>query len=103
MTYHQERKLMSCYIEDPTAESEEPTKEGLLKGHAYAITGVCEVGANRLLQIRNPHGNRGWSGAWHDLKEEVRDMNGTYLSADSLLCLIHRLLAATWKMMANFT
>ena len=31
---------MSCYIEDPAAKSEEQTEYGLLKGHAYAITGM---------------------------------------------------------------
>ncbi|KNC49323.1 uncharacterized protein AMSG_05321 [Thecamonas trahens ATCC 50062] len=69
--YKAQNKLMSCYIEDLSADNEEPTEQGLLKGHAYAITGVCVVGANRLLQIRNPHGSTTWSGAWHDLKQEV--------------------------------
>lgn len=37
-------------------------------GHAYALIDCKEVDGNRLICLRNPHGNHGteWSGDWSD-------------------------------------
>ena len=42
--------------------------EGIIQGHAYAILDVKEFEGERLLQLRNPHGNGGaeWNGDWSD-------------------------------------
>ncbi|XP_054175913.1 calpain-12 isoform X20 [Homo sapiens] len=46
------------------------TEEGLVKGHAYSITGTHKVFLGftkvRLLRLRNPWGCVEWTGAWSD-------------------------------------
>ncbi|XP_068934655.1 calpain-12 [Petaurus breviceps papuanus] len=60
------------------------TEEGLVKGHAYSVTGTHKMSLGftkvRLLRLRNPWGRVEWSGAWSDscprwaaLPEEWRD------------------------------
>jgi calpain len=63
--------LFGCSIEaDPHIwEAKLPT--GLVKGHAYSITGMRVVdtphGKVPLLRVRNPWGNdQEWNGAWSD-------------------------------------
>jgi hypothetical protein len=42
--------------------------EGIVFGHAYAVLDIKNLDGNKLLQLRNPHGNRGaeWTGDWSD-------------------------------------
>ncbi|KAJ1108796.1 hypothetical protein NDU88_006166 [Pleurodeles waltl] len=51
-------------------ESEVHTPEGLVKGHAYSVTGAHQVehcGRNfQLLRLRNPWGRVEWNGRWSD-------------------------------------
>nr|XP_054396340.1 calpain-12 [Pongo abelii] len=46
------------------------TEEGLVKGHAYSVTGTHKVFLGftkvRLLRLRNPWGRVEWTGAWSD-------------------------------------
>ncbi|XP_055106946.1 calpain-12 [Symphalangus syndactylus] len=46
------------------------TEEGLVKGHAYSVTGTYKVFLGftkvRLLRLRNPWGRVEWTGAWSD-------------------------------------
>uniref|UniRef100_A0A7N6C0R3 Calpain 9 n=1 Tax=Anabas testudineus TaxID=64144 RepID=A0A7N6C0R3_ANATE len=53
-----------------SAESEAKTTTGLVKGHAYSITGLDMVnfrGQNiQLIRIRNPWGEVEWNGPWSD-------------------------------------
>ncbi|XP_008852147.1 calpain-12 [Nannospalax galili] len=46
------------------------TEEGLVKGHAYSVTGTHKVSLGftrvRLLRLRNPWGRIEWSGPWSD-------------------------------------
>jgi hypothetical protein len=41
---------------------------GIVQGHAYAVLGICEFDDYKLINLRNPHGNRGveWNGDWSD-------------------------------------
>ena len=41
-------------------------KNGLVKGHAYAIQEVREFDGHSLIRLRNPHGGHGalWNGEW---------------------------------------
>uniref|UniRef100_A0A0N5AK25 Calpain catalytic domain-containing protein n=1 Tax=Syphacia muris TaxID=451379 RepID=A0A0N5AK25_9BILA len=80
--------LFGCSIEAQPNEFEARTREGLIKGHAYSITGMrmVDVGGEKipLLRIRNPWGNdQEWNGDWSDSsylwqqisEEQKRDMN----------------------------
>uniref|UniRef100_A0A7N6FIG7 Calpain 9 n=1 Tax=Anabas testudineus TaxID=64144 RepID=A0A7N6FIG7_ANATE len=48
-----------------SAESEAKTTTGLVKGHAYSITGL-----DMLIRIRNPWGEVEWNGPWSDNSRE---------------------------------
>lgn len=43
---------------------------GLIKGHAYSITGISTVSVRgkevHLVRIRNPWGQKEWNGDWSD-------------------------------------
>ncbi|XP_034648609.1 calpain-12-like [Trachemys scripta elegans] len=50
--------------------SDEGEAHGLMKGHAYSVTGIDEVNykgeRKELLQLRNPWGKSEWTGRWSD-------------------------------------
>ncbi|XP_019405074.1 PREDICTED: calpain-8 [Crocodylus porosus] len=63
--------LLGCSIDiTGAAETEQITREKLVKGHAYSLTGAEEVNYHRrpekLVRIRNPWGEVEWTGAWSD-------------------------------------
>ncbi|KAJ6663604.1 hypothetical protein lerEdw1_009683 [Lerista edwardsae] len=65
------RSLMGAYIEvTGLRDREAQTAEGLVKGHAYSITGTHKLELQgkkmRLLRLRNPWGFREWTGRWSD-------------------------------------
>ncbi|VIO92639.1 Hypothetical thiol protease C06G4.2 in chromosome III, putative [Brugia malayi] len=72
--------LFGCSIEADPNEWEARMHNGLVKGHAYSITGMKMVNGPRgsipLLRIRNPWGNeQEWNGAWSDNSAEWRSIS----------------------------
>uniref|UniRef100_A0A674PGD8 Calpain 9 n=1 Tax=Takifugu rubripes TaxID=31033 RepID=A0A674PGD8_TAKRU len=67
--------MMGCSIDiTSSAESEAKLNNGLVKGHAYSITGLEEVNYRgrtvQLIRIRNPWGQVEWNGPWSDNSRE---------------------------------
>ncbi|XP_011542320.1 calpain-9 isoform X2 [Homo sapiens] len=63
--------LLGCFIDTRSAaESEARTPFGLIKGHAYSVTGIDQVSFRgqriELIRIRNPWGQVEWNGSWSD-------------------------------------
>ncbi|XP_036292238.1 calpain-9 [Pipistrellus kuhlii] len=71
----QRGSLVGCSIDiKNSAESEARTPFGLIKGHAYTVTGVDQVRFRgrdtELVRVRNPWGQVEWNGAWSDSSSE---------------------------------
>lgn len=67
--------MFGCSLEADPNQWEARLPNGLVKGHAYSITGVRVIdgprGRTPLLRIRNPWGNaQEWNGAWSDNSSE---------------------------------
>ncbi|XP_078392321.1 calpain-2 catalytic subunit-like, partial [Cetorhinus maximus] len=67
----QRGSLMGCSIDiTSAAETEAVTRQKLVKGHAYSLTGAEQVAFRgtqvELVRIRNPWGQVEWTGAWSD-------------------------------------
>ncbi|XP_066494215.1 calpain-12 [Tiliqua scincoides] len=63
--------LMGAFIQVSSHQDRElQTAEGLVKGHAYSITGIHKLELEgkkvRLLRLRNPWGFQEWNGRWSD-------------------------------------
>uniref|UniRef100_A0AAY4A6J2 Calpain catalytic domain-containing protein n=1 Tax=Denticeps clupeoides TaxID=299321 RepID=A0AAY4A6J2_9TELE len=63
--------LLGCSIDiTSAADSEAITRQKLVKGHAYSLTGAVEVNycgqKQKLVRMRNPWGQVEWTGAWSD-------------------------------------
>ncbi|XP_047235509.1 calpain-5-like isoform X3 [Girardinichthys multiradiatus] len=80
---HNRDGLISCSIRATTVEDMEARLEcGLVKGHAYAVTDVRKVRLGhgllaffkseklQMIRMRNPWGEKEWSGPWSDSSEE---------------------------------
>ncbi|XP_070807123.1 calpain-9 isoform X3 [Pituophis catenifer annectens] len=72
--------LVGCSIDiSNAAESEARTPTGLIKGHAYSVTGIDEVNYRgqtvRLIRVRNPWGQVEWNGAWSDNSSEWNSLS----------------------------
>uniref|UniRef100_A0A4W3HRT3 Calpain 9 n=1 Tax=Callorhinchus milii TaxID=7868 RepID=A0A4W3HRT3_CALMI len=71
----QRRSMVGCSIDiSSSAETEARTPSGLIKGHAYSVTGLQEIKYKgkpvRLIRVRNPWGQVEWNGAWSDNSAE---------------------------------
>ncbi|KAF5897914.1 calpain-2 catalytic subunit-like, partial [Clarias magur] len=67
--------LLGCSIDITSAlETEAMTRQKLVKGHAYSVTGAEVVHLNgspvELVRLRNPWGQVEWTGAWSDDSKE---------------------------------
>ncbi|XP_063246588.1 calpain-9 isoform X1 [Prinia subflava] len=76
--------MVGCSIDTSSAaESEARTPFGLVKGHAYSVTGIEEVCPEvsyrgrqvQLIRIRNPWGQVEWNGPWSDNSAEWRSVS----------------------------
>ncbi|XP_071950626.1 calpain-5-like [Antedon mediterranea] len=86
---HHRNFLMSCSIKIKSAEEmEAKTEVGLVKGHAYGITGVKDVKLSKhgvlslfnrekvkLVRLRNPWGEKEWNGPWSDGSDEWKKVS----------------------------
>ena len=59
-----------CVIAASTSGADEgestAQQQGLVQGHAYAVTTVRHVGKHKMLRLRNPWGSFEWTGDWSD-------------------------------------
>ncbi|XP_066235225.1 calpain-9 isoform X1 [Saccopteryx leptura] len=88
--------LVGCSIDTRTAaESEARTPFGLIKGHAYSVTGIDQIQHHHsgvitrtslvnfsgqkveLIRVRNPWGQVEWNGSWSDSSSEWRAVDPT--------------------------
>ena len=69
-TLYSHGDLLGAGSSNPSKQGDACTNElGIVEGHAYAILKVAEADGNRLIQLRNPHGELSkaeWSGDWCD-------------------------------------
>ncbi|XP_059186372.1 calpain-2 catalytic subunit-like [Centropristis striata] len=73
--------LLGCSIDiTSAADSEAVTRQKLVKGHAYSLTGAVEVNyrgrQEKLVRVRNPWGQVEWTGAWSDGSSEWNYVQG---------------------------
>jgi Ca2+-binding EF-hand superfamily protein len=70
MRHKNKVSLMSCSIKAERNEIEQKLDSGLVKGHAYSVTSAATVNVRgkviKLLRIRNPWGQKEWTGDWSD-------------------------------------
>ena len=67
--------MMTADLFVPEGNSlEDESENGLIYGHSYSITKVCqaqtELGEISLIRLRNPWGKDEWKGAWSDSSKE---------------------------------
>lgn len=72
--------LMGCSITAAPNQIEAKGEMGLVKGHAYSVTGATTVSYRgrdvRLVRVRNPWGNdREWEGDWGDKSSQWRGLS----------------------------
>uniref|UniRef100_UPI003AB09BE3 calpain 2, (m/II) large subunit, like n=2 Tax=Centroberyx gerrardi TaxID=166262 RepID=UPI003AB09BE3 len=72
--------LMGCSIDiTSSSDSEAVTRQKLVKGHAYSVTGAAQVeyrgGMEKLIRIRNPWGQVEWTGPWSDGATQWRQIS----------------------------
>ncbi|CAL8241572.1 unnamed protein product [Merluccius merluccius] len=86
---HDRRALITCFIRPAEGETVESVLDcGLVRGHAYGVTGVRKVwkgdqlqrghsGTSRLLMVRmrNPWGTTDWTGPWSQRSQEWQQLN----------------------------
>ncbi|XP_038656543.1 calpain-9 [Scyliorhinus canicula] len=72
--------MLGCSIDiTSVTETEARTKTGLVKGHAYSVTGLDQVNSRgrpvQLIRVRNPWGQVEWNGSWSDDSTEWKTVD----------------------------
>ncbi|XP_078397896.1 calpain-9 isoform X1 [Cetorhinus maximus] len=72
--------MLGCSIDITSAtETEARTTTGLVKGHAYSVTGLDQVNSKgrpvQLIRVRNPWGQVEWNGLWSDDSPEWKTVD----------------------------
>ncbi|XP_067117759.1 calpain-2 catalytic subunit isoform X1 [Osmerus mordax] len=66
----QAKSLMGCGTPQGETSANTVAENGLVRGHAYTVTGVTELTRNgrpvKLVRLWNPWGEREWNGDWSD-------------------------------------
>ncbi|XP_077574641.1 calpain-2 catalytic subunit-like [Stigmatopora nigra] len=80
--------LLGCSIDiTSAADSEAVTRQKLVKGHAYSLTGAVEVNfrgrPEKLIRVRNPWGQVEWTGSWSDGSSEWNYVQGDCPNANA--------------------
>eukprot|EP00912_Choanoflagellata_sp_UC4_P002081 UC4_evm4s1326 len=50
----------------PAGSDTNVSSKGIVQGHAYSILSVIEADGNKLINLRNPWGQKEWTGKWSD-------------------------------------
>ncbi|GCB75657.1 hypothetical protein scyTo_0016458, partial [Scyliorhinus torazame] len=74
--------MLGCSIDiTSVTETEARTKTGLVKGHAYSVTGLDQVNSRgrpvQMIRVRNPWGQVEWNGSWSDDSTEWKTVDAT--------------------------
>ncbi|XP_056396540.1 calpain-5-like isoform X2 [Hyla sarda] len=80
--------LICCHLKAASSRDMEVVNPmGLIKGHAYSVTGIKKVTLGEktlcfgkttklfMIRMRNPWGKREWKGAWNDESEEWKKVS----------------------------
>ena len=68
MKYRQAGYPMGAGSPESARGDLEVSQNGIVQGHAYAVLDVQELDSEKLIQLKNPHGQNGqeWRGDWSD-------------------------------------
>ncbi|KAM8915941.1 calpain-1 catalytic subunit-like isoform 1-T2 [Spinachia spinachia] len=98
----QSKCLMGCGTPQGDTAENIVLPNGLVQGHAYAVTGVKQMMSNgkpvRLVRLWNPWGTREWKGAWSD----GSSLWQTVIPQDREMCLSIRDDGEFWMTLEDF-
>lgn len=62
---------LSCLTQVNPEVKEDVLENGLVAGHGYCITDVCQVGEHKLMKLRHPWGDKNkWNGDWSEKSDK---------------------------------
>ncbi|XP_062379537.1 calpain-3-like [Sardina pilchardus] len=96
------KSLMGCGTPQGATSDNTVLPNGIVQGHAYAITGITQVMSNnrpvRLVRLFNPWGHGEWKGDWSDKSSKWQ----TVSPEDRMSCLSIREDGEFWMSMEDF-
>ncbi|XP_075781447.1 calpain-13 [Pelodiscus sinensis] len=77
--------LMGCATPGKPSTGDPEPKNGLVRGHAYTVTGAEEIpyqySQEKIIRVWNPWGHREWKGPWSDRSPEWDQIPAEYKKA----------------------